>query len=431
MGEGAGMSPSSSTFLFRVFFASSLCASLFMARCTRAQETQEESRVVAQEPPNATEIHAQMAVAEGLLGKTLDRGAILYFLAASHALLQEPHAAIASLKQCIDLKEGFDPSGEPAFAGLKSSSDFTQLVEQAHKDFPSVAKSHLAFTTREKDLIPEGLAYDPGIDAFYLSSLHRRKIVKFPREGSDKGMETDFFPGERYHLLPVLGIRIDPSDGSVWSNSSTELGKSELLHFDRGGILLGRFPVTEEGKHEINDLVVLRNGEIFLTDTLAGKLYRFDPKTRTFTGVPVARELLLPNGIALADDQNSLYFGDQLGVLRVDLKTGESKEVDPGPHNTIAGMDGLYWHKGSLVAIQNGIGSARLAAFRLTPDGLRVAKTTILENRSRFTVLPTTGALRGDDFYFIVNSQLDNLNGERLLDVTKLEPVRIGVVTLP
>jgi hypothetical protein len=60
-----------------------------------------------------------------------------------------------------------------------------------------------------------------------------------------------------------------------------------------------------------------------------------------------------------------------------------------------------------------------------------VTRTTVLENRTQFTVLPTTGAIRGNDFYFIANSQIDNLNGDKVMDVTKLAPVRIAVVRLP
>ncbi len=81
-------------------------------------------------------------------------------------------------------------------------------------------------------------------------------------------------------------------------------------------------------------------------------------------------------------------------------------EVDAGPHSTLAGVDGLYWHKGSLIAIQNGIGTPRVAAFQLAKDGVHVSKTTILEYRSNLCVLPTTGALREDDFYYIANSQV-------------------------
>jgi len=94
----------------------------------------------------------------------------------------------------------------------------------------------------------------------------------------------------------------------------------------------------------------------------------------------------------------------------------------------VAGIDGLYWHKGSLIGVQNGIGTPRVAVFRLSADGLHVAKTTVLANN---LTTPTTGAVKGDDFYFIVNSQADNLNGTHILDVTTLQPVRIAVAHLP
>ncbi len=400
--------------------------SLLLCTIPLAAQESDESRGTPVEPAAAAELREQIALGESLLGKTPDRGAVLYFLATAHAQLHEILPALTQLKECIALKEGFDPAGDPAFTGLRGSPDFDKLIEQAHRDFPSVAQSRLAFTTIEKDLVPEGLAYDPQRDAFYLGSLFRRKIVLIPNHGKI----SDFVPAGRDNLLPILGIRIDPRDATVWSNSFTDDGKTELLHFDRDGLLLGRFSAPP-GKHGFNDLVVLRSGDIFLTDTTGNLLFRFDSTSKQFATVKLSRELLQPNGIALTNDESAVYVADDLGILRLDVQTGESLEVDPGPHSTLAGADGLYWHKGSLIAIQNGIGSPRIAAFLLTKDGHRVASTTILENRSTFTVLPTTGAIRGDDFYFIVNSQLDNLNGTHVLDPTKLQPVRIAILHLP
>jgi hypothetical protein len=397
----------------------------FVPRIVSAQE-QEEVRGAPAEPANAAEIRAQMAIAENLLGKTPDRGAILYFLAESHAQLLEQRLAMSRLLECIALKEGFDPDEDPAFAAFRTAPDFAKLVQQVHKDFPAIARSRLAYSIQEKDLIPEGLAYDSIGDFFLLSSLYRRKIVKIPYEAKPE----DFVPPDRDHLLPVLGIRLDPADGSVWANSFLDIGKTELLHFDRAGKLLGRFSIAGEAKHGFNDLVVLRTGVIYLTDTLAHKLYRFDPQTQKFEEQKTSRPLLQPNGIALSDDNQTLYVADQLGILRMDLTTHVSVEIDPGSHNTLSGADGLYWHKNALIAIQNGIGSPRIAQFSLSNDGLHITKTTILENRSTFTVLPTTGALRNEDFYFIVNSQLNNLNGTHILDPLQLEPIRIGVLHL-
>ncbi len=160
-------------------------------------------------------------------------------------------------------------------------------------------------------------------------------------------------------------------------------------------------------------------------------MFRFDPVARTFAALPVHRPLFYPNGIALSGDDRTLYVADTLGVVSVDLASGETRDVDPGPRSTLAGVDGLYWHNGSLIAIQNGIGSPRVAAFHLSSDGLRVTRTTVLENRTNFCVLPTTGAIRGSDFFFIANSQIDNMNNDKVMDVTRLEVIRIGVLRLP
>jgi hypothetical protein len=388
---------------------------------------QEETKGTPAEPTDAAEVRAQISAVEKLMPTLPDRGAALYFLAAAKQHLGEMREVLALLKECTALKEGFDPSGEPAFLALKGSKEFDELVERVHRDFPVVAQAHQAFLAEEKDLIPEGLAYDPAQNLFYLGSLNRRKIVKVDPDSR----VSDFVSSDRYNLLPVVGIRLDPSDGTVWADSFEDSGQSELLHFDASGDLLGRFAPSGPGKHGLNDLVVRKNGEVIATDSLSNQVFRFVPPAKTFDRIFVHRALFYPNGIALADDSGMLYVADSLGVVAVDLSNGASHEVSPGPHTTLAGIDGLYWHNGSLIAVQNGIGSPRIAAFRLSKDGLRVTQTTVLENRTAFTVLPTTGALHGSDFYFIANSQVDNLNGDHVMDITKLEPVRIAVVHVP
>jgi len=66
-----------------------------------------------------------------------------------------------------------------------------------------------------------------------------------------------------------------------------------------------------------------------------------------------------------------------------------------------------------LIAVQNGMGSPRVAAFKLSKDGNRVTQATVLENRTQFTALPPRERSAGNDFYFIANSQIDNLNGDK------------------
>lgn len=391
-----------------------------------AQE-QEETKGMPAEPADAQDVRDQIFLVQQMLPTLPDRGGALYFLAAAKQHVRETREALALLKECVALRVGFDPSGGPDFYGWKGTKEFDAIVERVHGDFPAVAQAREAFRTSEKDLIPEGLAYDAKQNLFYLSSLNRRKIVKIAANGD----VSDFVPANRDSLLPVLGIRLDPNDGSVWANSFEDNGRTELLHFDASGKLLGRFKPDETEKHGFNDLVVRKNGEVLTTDSLANAVLRFDPATHEFANLMIHRPLVYPNGIALAGDDRMLYVADALGVIGVDLASGQSRDVDPGAHSTLAGVDGLYWHNSSLIAIQNGIGSPRVAAFRLSNDGFRVTRTTILEYRTSFTVLPTTGAIRGSEFYFIANSQIDNMNNDKVMDVTKLEVVRIGVVHLP
>ncbi|HYL61502.1 MAG TPA: hypothetical protein VE077_02695 [Candidatus Methylomirabilis sp.] len=392
----------------------------------RAQE-QDEVKGAPAEPADAKQVREQIAAVVKLQPTLPDRGAALYFLAAAKQHLREDRDALALLKDCLALREGFDPSGDPAFLELKGTREFTTLIDAVHRDFPVVAQAREAFRTTEKDLIPEGLAFDSLRNVFYLSSLNRRKIVETGRDGT----ATDFVPTDRYDLLPVLGIRLSPSDGTLWADSFADTGQTELLHFDAEGKLLGRFKPGGAGMHGFNDLVVRKNGDVITTDSLANAVFRFDPATRTFTPLRLHRPVFYPNGIALSGDEHTLYVADNLGVVALGLLKGDSRDVDPGARSTLAGIDGLYWYNGSLVSVQNGIGSPRVAMFRLSRDGLRVTRTTILENRTNFTVLPTTGAIRRSDFYFIANSQIDNLNNDKVMDATKLEVVRVAVLRLP
>lgn len=389
---------------------------------------QQEPRGSFAEPTDAPQVRAQIAEVEKLLPHLADRGAGLYFLAVSKEHLGESIDALKLLKECIDLEEGFEPSDEPTFAGLKGTHDFDEMVEHAQKSFPVVNQAHVVMVTHAKDLIPEGLAYDAKGKTFLLGSIHLKKIVGITEDSHT----ADFVPQGRYGLLPILGLRMDPKDGTVWAASTAERqGRTELLHFDGQGKLLGRYSPKDGKKHGFNDLVVLKSGDVIATDSLSDQVFRFGRVTQKFASLAFDRPLFFPNGIALADDDRALYVADSLGVIRYNLANGTSQDVRPGEHSTLAGIDGLYGYRGGLVAVQNGIGTPRIAAFRLSDDGSSVTHTEVLENRTPLTELPTTGAIRGPDFFFICNSQLDNLNGDNVLDITRLAPVRIAMVRLP
>jgi DNA-binding beta-propeller fold protein YncE len=380
-------------------------------------------------PADAAAVRAEIQRVESARAEIPDRGAVLFLLAKRYTHLGEPQKAISLLKECVALDEGFDPDNYPPLESLRALPEFRALVAQVHLLHPPVHRSRVAFDVPEADLIPEGLAYDPAARVFYLGSMHRRKIVRI----TEAGEVSDFVKPELYGLMPVGGVHVDPADRSVWAASDPgEARRSELLHFDSQGKLLERYPAPGPGPHDLNDLVLRGATEIFVTDTDGHKVYRFDRKSHAFTALAFPRPLFYPNGITVSAEESLLYVADLMGVLQVDLPNNQVREVHPGKGNTLAGIDGLYWYKNSLLAAQYGTGAFRIARFQLSPDGTRVTRSEVLEYRTPVLSFPTTGAIAGNQFYFIANTGIDNWDGEKdqILDPAKLEPVHIAVVPL-
>ncbi len=376
-------------------------------------------------PAEAVRIRSEIDRLERLRKTLDDQAPVLYVLAADYVHLGDLKTGLARLRDCIGLDEGLDPASEPDFAAIKERSDFKALVEQAHRSYAAINNARIAFSVPEDDLIPEGLAVDGESGTFYMGSLNRRKIVRI----SDKQVNDFANPGQA-PWGPLCGLKVEASDHSVWANVCNDSGQgAELLHFSRGGKLLERFPAPDSAKHLFNDIVIQPHA-VYLTDSLANTVYQFNRKSLQFTQVPLSRPMFYPNGIALSQDGSALYVADALGIVRVDLRTKASSELQPERHSTIAGVDGLYWYKDSLIMVQNSFGLSRIARARLTPDGTRVAQFTVLENKSDLVTSPTTGAVLGSNFYFISNTQLPNFHDGKIVDPAKLEPVHISVLQL-
>lgn len=378
-------------------------------------------------PVGPERFRADIRSVERSLASISDRGAANYFLAWEYAHIGELHKALVLLKQC-PLREGFDPSGDEAFNKLEANPEFRALIRRVHSQYPPVHRARVAFTIAQRDLFPEGLAADPQLHIFFMGSQYHNKIVRI----SEAGGVSEFVREGVYDLMPVGGVHVDPADHSVWA--ATDPGpknRSEIVHFDAGGKLLERYTAPGSGPHDLNDLVLCDSREIYVTDTYANQVYRFDRHTRQFSRLAFPRPIFYPNGITLSTDENFLYVADYLGVLRVDLLTGAAQEVKVDGHSTLAGIDGLYWHHRSLVGIQYGAGAYRVVEWRLTADGLHVASAEMLEYRTPLVTNPTTGAIVGEQFYFMANTGIDNLDDEgRIVDRAKLEPLKIAVVHL-
>jgi len=105
-------------------------------------------------------------------------------------------------------------------------------------------------------------------------------------------------------------------------------------------------------------------------------------------------------------------------------------DLEPGAHNTLSGVDGLYWYNDELLGVQYGTGEYRVMRWTLSPDGRKKIASEVLEYRTDLVSDPTTGAILGDQFYFITNTGIYNLEDDKIVDPATLEPVHIAVVSL-
>lgn len=384
-------------------------------------------------PGDPQRLRDEIKAVENLLPNLTDQGAALFLLAHHYARLGDPAKALNLLKECVALDEGFDPSDEPAFASLKSNPEFRQLIEAVRHRYPAVHQAHLAFTLTQNDLFPEGLAVNTTQRNFYMGSMHHNEIVRI----TEAGAISDFVKEGIYDLMPVGGVHIDPADQSVWcATDPGEKNRSEIVHFDLSGKLIEHYAAPGVGPHDLNDLVLRNSMEIYTTDTFANRVFSFDRKTRTFSPLNLSagkhgRPLFYPNGITLSQNGNELYVADFLGIVRFDLRTNEVDDVKPAPHDTLAGVDGLYWYEGGLVGIQNGTGANRVVRWQLSSDGSRVTSTTVLERGTELVNDPTTGAILDGKLYFIANTGIANLDDNgKIVDPARLEPLHIAVVPL-
>lgn len=80
--------------------------------------------------------------------------------------------------------------------------------------------------------------------------------------------------------------------------------------------------------------------------------------------------------------------------------------------------------------MQYGTRVRRIIRAGLSADGLRVVSHETLEQRTPLVSFPTTGAVVGDNFYYIANTGIGNLDDDTIVDPNKLEPNHIAVVRL-
>jgi hypothetical protein len=356
------------------------------------------------------------------------------------ALLGNEKEAIAELSKTAEMGLTLHPERDADFNSIKDSAPFKELVKRfAANSAPSV-KSETAFRLSDKGLITEGLAYDPTEQVFYISSIHRRTILWRDRNGV-----TGTLSAPEGELWSVLGMKVDAGRHLLWAATtavpqmtgfSRELeGHSAILKFDlRTKKLIAKYVVPQGGrKHGLGDLAINRSGDVFATDSDSPAIYVIRHDGDKIESLMDGAPLISPQGLAFSDDERHLFVADYgKGIFDVDITTRKASHLAPAERSTSLGIDGLYFYRGSLIGVQNGVTPNRIVRMILSPDFRRVQRFEVLEANNPLFDEPTLGVLVKDDLFFVANSQWGNVDEKGQLANDKLkEPLILKLRLAP
>ena len=216
-----------------------------------------------------------------------------------------------------------------------------------------------------------------------------------------------------------LGMKVDPARRLLWvvSASTPELrgytpdlqGTAALHAYDlRDGSLVRKITLgSKEQPVFLNDIVVLKDGTVYGTDTTGGLVWRLAPDASSFEAFVPAKTFRFPNGIAISADERFLFVAHYPGVERVDLRDGSRRLLPtPAPSQTLSGIDGLVFQENSLIGIQNAVGKPRVVRAFLDAALDTVTRIETLESGNPIFDMPATGVVAGNHYYFMANPQL-------------------------
>lgn len=397
---------------------------------------------------------------------------VAYGLALSETALGNAEVALEHLRGLVRQGYALPVADEAGFEALHGREGYTLLLRELEAlNGKVLGTSEQVFSLAERDLIPEAVVFDPPSGAYFISSVHHRKILRRSSDGKVTPFAAD-------GLWAVSGLAVDAEHRLLWAATSAmpqmrgfrpqEAGQTALVAFDLDtGDERLRFENRQPG-HQLGDLTVASNGDVYVSDGAdgSGRVWRTVmtasaaedttwrrrpgtlPASPTDTNtadtvvdpmasrspLPLGLEVISPpdllrspQGLALTADGRHLFVADySFGLLACELARGEWFHLAEPPGMALLGIDGLSVSGEDLVAIQNGLRPQRI--LRLRPDlaARRVSAGEVLAMHLPQWSEPTLGTVVGDALVYVGNSQWDRFDGEgQLPSVEHLSPPSI------
>ena len=335
---------------------------------------------------------------------------LTYKLAAAHALNNQQAAAFEVMRHIILMNATVSFEQDPDFASITSSVELQGLNELSKKLQQPINNSQMLKKVDLGGLHPEGIAYNTANERWLVGGVHERKIVQINQAGN----VTDFISYKSYpDIYGVMAIAVDSKQRMIWLCSAAlpEMmeymddlqGHSSVMAFDFDGNLLHSEKLV--GNHVFGDMVLKSDGSVLISDTGENKIFTTSIGNKIKQLKDLSPTVLNLQGITFDQEEDFLYFSDYLtGLYRMKMDDLAVKKIDLGKGVSDKGFDGLKYHQGSLLGIQNGVTPKKTWHLTLSQDGTEIKTSKVIDQALEFLNEPTQGLIHDQSFIYVANS---------------------------
>ncbi len=385
------------------------------------------------EQPNARE-QAEQTIprVEQALQRRPNDGTLQYYMAMFHAQAGHRDQALEWLKRVAARRLGFHPTPGNGFDELWADAEFQQVLADIAAHETKVVDGREAFRLPDPGFVPEGIAYDARSKRHFIGSVAQRRILQRTQDGK----LTDF-SNAGDGLKSVLGIRVDAPRGRLYAVSTNsfvrppgEAVDNALFVYDlKTRQLLARVRAPEAVN--LNDVAVGPNGEVAVSDSGAGTVYLLDVAMGELVFLVPPRTISSSNGLTFSPDGKRMYVAAATGIVAIDAASGEFERMAQPDDIATGAIDGLYFHDGDLIGVQNVVCPGRVVRLDLDEAGKAITGLTVLQAYHPSLDEPTTGAIVGNSLHVIANSSVARVQADgSLRDAATLQPATILAVPL-
>jgi hypothetical protein len=326
-----------------------------------------------------------------------------FYMSRFQAAAGDKKAATAALEKVAEYGEGFMPARDLGFENVWDDPGFQAVVAKLDAKLPHLDYAPPVFEIADRELLPEGIAYDSRSLNYFVGSVAKKKILRVTLGGVPSE-----FAGAAANLDSVLGLAVDAPRRKLYAVSTsalTDAGEKQrrnaVVSFDVDtGKLLRRDEIPEAT--QLNDVTVALGGRVYASDSGSGAIFELRPEAPARMLVP-AGQIRGSNGLAASPDGKRLYVAHSTGIAVVDLASGAVKRVENPTRENIAAIDGLYEYQGELIGVQNVTNPGRVIRITLSKDGSAVRDVkTLLSHHHPSLDEPTTGGVSPEGYFFLL-----------------------------